>query len=83
MQRKPLGVTSTQGRCKNGTAAYDIAETAFLTINTNMLFPVGVPRDFSILIAAKPRPSESCFRVTKLINATATIKFLLSRACIQ
>lgn len=68
MQRKPLGVTSIQGRCRNGTVAYDIAETAFLTINTNTLFPVGLSRDFSILVVARPRASESRSRVTKLID---------------
>jgi len=59
MQQEPLGVKMTQGRCGNDTVAYDIAETALLVINTNTLFPNGIPWDFSILTVAKPKPGES------------------------
>jgi len=59
MQQEPLGVKITQGRCGNDTVAYDIAETALLVINTNTLFPNGIPWDFSILTVAKPKSGES------------------------
>lgn len=56
MQQERIGVTITQNRChRNDTIAYDIAESALLTIDTNTLFPAGIPRDFSILVVAKPK----------------------------
>lgn len=77
MQRKPLGVTSAQSRCRNGSAAYDIAETALLTINTNALFPAGIPRDFSILVAARPKASESIQSIVReLLEAKAAYTIL-------
>lgn len=59
MQQEPVGVTVTENRCRrNDPIAYDIAESALLTINTNTLFPNGIPRDFSILVVAKPKVGQ-------------------------
>ena len=59
MQQEPVGVTATENRChRNDTIAYDIAESALLTINTNTLFPNGIPRDFSILVVARPKVGQ-------------------------
>ena len=59
MQQEPVGVTATENRCRrNDTIAYDIAESALLTINTNTLFPNGIARDFSILVVAKPKVGQ-------------------------
>nr|XP_012144470.1 PREDICTED: collagen alpha-2(XI) chain-like [Megachile rotundata] len=56
MRQEPVGVTIVQNRChRNDSVAYDIAESALLTINTNTLFPTGISRDFSILVVARPR----------------------------
>lgn len=56
MQQERIGVTIIQNRChRNDTIAYDIAESALLTIDTSTLFPAGIPRDFSILVVAKPK----------------------------
>lgn len=59
MQGPLFGVTMTQGRCGDGTIAYDITETAILMVHTNTLFPSGIPQNFSILVVAKPKASES------------------------
>lgn len=56
IHQEPVGVIVTENRCyRNDTIAYDITESALLTINTNTLFPTGIPRDFSILVVAKPK----------------------------
>lgn len=56
MQEEPVGVTVTDNRCqRNDTVAYEISDSVLLTINTNTLFPTGIPRDFSILVVARPK----------------------------
>lgn len=56
MQQEPVGVSVTENRChSNDTIAYEIAESALLTISTNTLFPNGIPHDFSILVVARPK----------------------------
>lgn len=59
MQGPLFGVTTTENRCGDDTIAYDITESAILMVHTNTLFPSGIPQDFSILIVAKPKASES------------------------
>lgn len=59
LQEEPIGVKVAQSRCINDTTAYEIGETVSLTINTDTLFPNGIPRDFSILVTAKPKASKS------------------------
>lgn len=59
MQEQLFGVTTTQNRCGDDIVAYDITEAAILMTHTNTLFPSGIPQDFSILVVAKPKASES------------------------
>lgn len=59
MQEQLFGVRRTESRCRDDTIAYDIMEAAILMAPTNVLFPAGIPQDFSILAVAKPRASES------------------------
>jgi len=59
MQEQLFGVRRTESRCRDDTIAYDIMEAAILMTPTNVLFPAGIPQDFSILVVAKPKANES------------------------
>lgn len=58
MTQKPGGVSATLNRCGSNETAYDLTESALLTVNTAILFPNKFPEDFSILIVAKPKPGN-------------------------
>lgn len=68
IQDLPAGITKVSGRCKNLTkeeldletegVAYRLDETAQLSISTAHAFPNGFPKDFSILLVAKPSPGK-------------------------
>lgn len=83
MHEQLYGVTTTQNRCGDGMIAYDITENAMLMVHTNTLFPSGIPQDFSILVVAKPKASESklvenCIIKTHFyINISVLIKAFL------
>lgn len=55
----PLGVNRTTGMCtsRQGSepdVAYSISERTILTVQTAQLFPLGFPKDFSLLLVVRP-----------------------------
>ncbi|XP_012270535.1 collagen alpha-1(XI) chain-like [Orussus abietinus] len=54
IQEKPFGVRKIEPRCRRNGTAYNISESALLTVNTVTVFPTGVPPNFSILAVVKP-----------------------------
>jgi len=62
----PLGVNRTTGMCTSrpgseSDAAYSISERTILTVQTAQIFPLGYPKDFSLLLVVKPTKGKLIF----------------------
>ncbi|CAG0923644.1 unnamed protein product, partial [Notodromas monacha] len=78
IQREPIGVTTAIGRCPerpetvidgvpfgvSPDQAYNLEEVAILSVPTSHLFPLGFPRDFSILATLKSSSSTESTLLT-------------------
>jgi hypothetical protein len=60
----PLGVNRTTGMCTSRPGsdpdiAYSISEQTILTVQTAQLFPLGYPKDFSLLLVVRPTKGKT------------------------
>jgi collagen type V/XI/XXIV/XXVII alpha len=60
----PLGVNRTTGMCTSRPesepdVAYSISEQTILTVQTAQLFPLGYPKDFSLLLVVSPTKGKT------------------------